>query len=49
MPYAMPYIHIYKVSFTESPERVVAVTKFSVAATEPVARGYTKQLIRYVF
>jgi len=41
----LPEPTIGKVSFTESAERVVAVTKFSLAATEPIARGYTKQLL----
>lgn len=30
------------------PGRVVAVTRFDVAATEPVVRGYTKQLISQI-
>lgn len=29
----------------DKPSRVIAVTKFEVAATEPVVRGYTKQLL----
>jgi len=33
------------VNIIEKPSRVVAVTKFEVAATEPVVRGYTKQLL----
>lgn len=37
-----------QVSLLSKPGRVVAVTRFDVAATEPVVRGYTKQLISQI-
>lgn len=44
----LPESTITSIKFINADERVVAVTRFSVAATEPVVRGYTKQLINDV-
>eukprot|EP01035_Chromulina_nebulosa_P016963 gene16963-22458_t len=36
---------IPRVDITTSPEQVVAVTRFEVAATEPIVKGYSNQLL----
>mmetsp|Transcript_8642 Transcript_8642/g.7738 ORF Transcript_8642/g.7738 Transcript_8642/m.7738 type:complete len:118 (+) Transcript_8642:226-579(+) len=36
---------IPRVDITSSPEQVVAVTRFELAATEPIVKGYTNQLL----
>eukprot|EP01038_Epipyxis_sp_PR26KG_P014416 gene14416-19347_t len=41
----LPEPTINKINFADYPSKVIAVTRFEVAATEPVVRGYTKQLL----
>lgn len=44
-PNSFPIPTIPRVSISKSQSTVFAVTRFEIAATEPVVRGYTKQLI----
>jgi hypothetical protein len=44
-PSKLPEPTINKVNFVTRPEIVVAVTRFDLAATEPVVRGYKGQLL----
>lgn len=44
----LPPPTIGKVKLIQKPGVVVAVTRFEAAATEPIARGYTNQLLSFV-
>lgn len=47
-PSSLPEPTIGRVNLAVRSSRVVAVTRFELAATEPIVRGFTQQLLRDV-